>query len=219
MSRAWSDTRYCNSSNAASSMETCVIYQIKLSVYHHYWRGINVQNKQQRWSSVCIVDQDCQNMGKCSQILTPHEHRREADRTLRVVYGASIRSCHPCPLREQCQWNGKATAKPRQVSVLLHPLAVGNGPLLWRDWSRRVHRRACLRLLRNQRVEVRQEPATLSHRNDSSVLLSRAMRAHTRLSWAERLARNARQPTTGRVTMRLFGVPETVATSFGFAPA
>ncbi len=79
------------------------------------------------------------------QPLTPHEHRREADGSLRVVYGASIHSCRSCRLREQCQWNGAATAKPRQVSVLLHPLRVGPAPLLWRDWSRRVHRRACLR--------------------------------------------------------------------------
>src|SRR5205807_3814565 len=56
------------------------------------------------------------------QSLVAHERRREADGSLRVVYAASIRSCRPCPLREQCQWQGSATAKPRQVSVLLHPL-------------------------------------------------------------------------------------------------
>jgi len=38
------------------------------------------------------------------QKLFAHEQRREADGSLRVVYGASIRSCRPCPLREQCQW-------------------------------------------------------------------------------------------------------------------
>jgi hypothetical protein len=53
------------------------------------------------------------------QKLLAHERRREADGSLRVVYGASIRSCRSCPLREQCQWNGTATAKPRQVSVRL----------------------------------------------------------------------------------------------------
>ncbi len=47
-----------------------------------------------------------------SQLLVAHEQRREADGSLRVVYAASIRSCRPCPLREQCQWNGSATAKP-----------------------------------------------------------------------------------------------------------
>src|SRR5215472_3217691 len=34
--------------------------------------------------------------------LHPHERRREADGSLRVVYAASIRNCRPCPLREQC---------------------------------------------------------------------------------------------------------------------
>ena len=46
------------------------------------------------------------------QELRAHERRREADGSLRVVYAASSRSCRPCPLREQCQWQGKATAKP-----------------------------------------------------------------------------------------------------------
>jgi hypothetical protein len=47
------------------------------------------------------------------QSLTAHEWRREVDGSLRVVYGASLRSCRPCALRAQCQWNGSATAKPR----------------------------------------------------------------------------------------------------------
>ena len=42
------------------------------------------------------------------QDLAPHERRREADGSLRVVYAASIRDCRPCPLREQCQWHGQA---------------------------------------------------------------------------------------------------------------
>src|SRR6266568_2374288 len=46
------------------------------------------------------------------QSLVAHERRREADGSLRVVYAASIRSCRPCPLRDQCQWQGSATAKP-----------------------------------------------------------------------------------------------------------
>jgi hypothetical protein len=58
-------------------------------------------------------------MCPAGQHLLAHERRREADGSLRVVYGASIQRCRPCPLREQCQWNGSATAKPRQVSVRL----------------------------------------------------------------------------------------------------
>jgi hypothetical protein len=84
------------------------------------------------------------------QTLSAHERRPEADGSLRVVYAASIRSCRPCPVREQCQWQGRATKKPRQVSVLLHPLVIGPAPLLWHDWSRRRYRRACIQLLRSK---------------------------------------------------------------------
>jgi hypothetical protein len=148
------------------------------------------------------------------QSLRAHERRREADGSLRVVYAASIRSCRPCPLREQCQWQGSATTKPRQVSVLLHPLAVGSAPLQWRDWSRRQHRRACLQL-HSQHLEVQSEPTLSANPPVSAPPLSRAQRAHYRLSWQERLARNARAPTADPVTIKLFGVPEAFAAFLG----
>jgi hypothetical protein len=152
-----------------------------------------------------------------NQSLVVHERRREADGSLRVVYAASIRSCRPCPLRAQCQWQGSTTAKPRQVSVLLHPLAVGSAPLLWRDWSRREHRRACMQLVRHQHIEVSMPPSAAASPRKADVILSRAQRVHSRLSWAERLARNARSLTAGRVTIRLFGIPESFAASLGLA--
>jgi hypothetical protein len=152
------------------------------------------------------------------QTLLPHEHRREADGSLRVVYGASIRSCRPCRLREQCQWNGGATAKPRQVSVLLHPLPVGAAPLLWHDWSRKAHRRACMQLVRHQRLEMSLSPPAASP-PIADAILSRAQRARYRLSWQERLARNARGSTAEPVTIRLFGVPTAFAASLGLATA
>jgi hypothetical protein len=152
------------------------------------------------------------------QSLRVHERRREADGSLRVVYAASIRSCRPCPLREQCQWQGSATRKPRQVSMLLHPLAVGSAPLLWRDWSRREGRRACLHL-HSQRLEVQMEPALPATPVVAPLPLSRAQRAHYRLCWQERLARNARAPTAGRIILKLFGIPEDFATSLGQATA
>ncbi len=149
------------------------------------------------------------------QSLVAHERRPEADGSLRVVYAASIRSCRPCPLREQCQWNGSATAKPRQVSVLLHPLVVGSAPLLWQDWNRRHHRRACIQLLRQQHVEVQVEQGLSLTPTLSPAPLSRAQRAHYRLDFQERLARNARVPTASQVTIQLFGVPQAFATWLG----
>jgi len=80
------------------------------------------------------------------QLLVAHERRTEADGSLRVVYAASIRSCRPCPLREQCQWHGSAATKPRRVSVLLHPLVVGSAPLRLRETGTAgaIDGRACL---------------------------------------------------------------------------
>jgi hypothetical protein len=152
-----------------------------------------------------------------SKTLRPTEQRREADGSLRVLYSARIRDCRGCSLRQQCQWHGEATTKPRRISVLLHPLPTGPAPLLWRDWSRREHRRACRQLGRHQRVEVSLPPPAVASPPQADVIFSRAQRAHARLSWAERLARNARKPTAGQVTIKLFGIPERFATSLGLA--
>jgi hypothetical protein len=151
--------------------------------------------------------------------LRPTEQRREADGSLRVLYSARILDCRGCPKRLQCQWHGEATTKPRRISVLLHPLRVGPAPLLWRDWSRREHRRACMQLVRHQRIEVSLPPPAAASRGLAEVILSRAQRAHSRLSWEERLARNARAPTAGHVTIKLFGIPEIFAASLGLATA
>lgn len=43
---------------------------------------------------------------------TARSGEERADGSLRVVYAASIRDCRPCPLREQCQWEGHETRKP-----------------------------------------------------------------------------------------------------------
>jgi hypothetical protein len=153
------------------------------------------------------------------QALAATEERRERDGSLRLVYSAKISQCRACPVREQCQWHGRATTKPRRVSLLLHPLQVGPAPLLWKDWSRRLHRRACMGLLHHQRVEVTLPQTTPAEPHRSVEILSRAQRAHYRLSWEARLARNARAPTTDRLTIKLFGVPESFATFLGLPTA
>jgi len=153
------------------------------------------------------------------QKLVRQEQRRETDGRLRVVSGASIRSCRPCPLRERCQWNGAATAKLRQVSVLLHPLPIGSAPLLWREWSRKAHRRACMPLLRHQRVEVNLSPPPATPLPITTLVFSRMQRARSRLSWPERLVGNGRTQTAGQVTIRVFGVPVVLAPSLDVATA
>jgi hypothetical protein len=149
--------------------------------------------------------------------LHPTEQRTEHDGSLRVLYAARIGDCRVCSLREQCQWHGRETTKPRRVSLLLHPLSVGSAPLLWQDWSRREHRRACMQVLHRQRVDITLEQA-LSPPVASSCIFSRAQRAHYRLSFAERLARNARASTAGRITIQLFGMPDAFSNFLGLPP-
>lgn len=153
------------------------------------------------------------------QALSATEHRTEADGSLRLVYAARIRQCRGCPLREPCQWHGKSTQKPRRVSVLLHPLPIGSAPVLWRDWSRRTHRRACMQLLAHQQVQIHLAPPSQVQPPPSASLLSRAERAHYRLAWAERLARNAHATIESRVRIKLYGVPPGFATSLGLVIA
>jgi hypothetical protein len=147
------------------------------------------------------------------QTLSATEERKEADGSLRLVYAARISQCRGCRWREQCQWNGRQTTKPRRVSVLLHPLPVGTAPLLWRDWSRRQHRRACMQLVRDQRVEVHRSQTLQGAPAVGPLILSRAQRAHYRLPWGERQTRNACAPSVGRLT--LFGVPDVFAAFLG----
>ncbi|HEU5376596.1 MAG TPA: hypothetical protein VFV38_14255 [Ktedonobacteraceae bacterium] len=93
-----------------------------------------------------------------------------------------------------------------------------SAPLLWRDWPRRHQRRACLRLHR-QHLDLQMEP-TLSRTSASSPpTISRAQRAHYRLSWDQRLARNARTEAAERIRLTLFGIPDHLATFLGLATA
>ncbi len=77
-----------------------------------------------------------------------------------------------------------------------------------------LHRPACIQLLRHQQVmvQVEAQQTTLAIR---STPLSRAERAHARLSWEKRLARNAHPPGKGQVTIKLCGVPDQFAGFLG----
>jgi len=159
--------------------------------------------------------------------LYPQERRPEGNGTLRVVYAGRIGHCRPCPLRERCQWHGTSTSKPRRVSAVLHPrietpkldespqALLAPCPILWGDWQRRSHRRELVKLLRNQRVDVRSDEVSRSAHPPPPRPLSRAQRAHWRLSWAERLARNAAASASPSVSITLLGIPDAFAEAIG----
>jgi hypothetical protein len=163
--------------------------------------------------------------------LYPQERRAERDGSVRVLYAARIGHCRSCPLRAQCQENS-TTSKPRRVSAVFWPLTstpsppdeplpeqpAASRPVLWGDWERCHLRRHWFSLLRTQTVlltfgSVEHVAGEDGHLPD---VLTRAQRAHWRLSWQQRLARNARLPTTPPLEVTIHGLPVSFAHVFGF---
>ncbi len=165
--------------------------------------------------------------------LYPQERRPERDGSLRVLYAARIGHCRHCPLRAQCQ-ESSTTIKPRRVSAVLWPSDTAPSassppgedapeqlplaPVVWKDWPRCRIRRAWLKVVRSETVCLESStslapPPVTSRTSD---IFTRAQRAHWRLSWEQRLARNARPSNAPRLVVTLHGLPATFARSFGF---
>ncbi|MFL5586085.1 MAG: hypothetical protein ACJ8DI_00315, partial [Ktedonobacteraceae bacterium] len=180
--------------------------------------------------------------------LTVQERRPERHGSVRIVYGAQITHCRPCPLRAQCQ-EATTTLKSRQVSAVVWPLtsdasvltasppppieasptvleplpsppplAPAPFPVLWGDWQRSSSRRQWVQLLRSQTVLLFSETLQGEKKQASTPpdMQTRAQRAHWRLSWNERLARNARPATAPLLEVTIHGLPATFANVFGF---
>jgi hypothetical protein len=164
--------------------------------------------------------------------LYPQERRPERDGSIRVVYAARIGHCRSCPLRAQCQ-ERRSSVKPRRVSAVLWPLAsvlsdaspplqdppeaLPLAPVLWKDWPRCRIRRAWLKVIRSETVRLTSGATPAPVATETSVGFTRAQRAHWRLSWAQRVARNARPSDASPLIVTLHGLPATLAHSFGFA--
>lgn len=158
--------------------------------------------------------------------LYAQERRPEHDGSLRVLYAGRIGFCRSCPKRSQCQEH-PSTKKPRRVSAVFWPIPPDplaapalpalplppplppSAPLLWRDWPRRSLRRHWLQLIRRETVTVSWEPSHLPEPplEQGKALLTREQRAHYRLSWSQRLARNARPADAPRLSVLLHGLP------------
>jgi hypothetical protein len=158
-----------------------------------------------------------------------HERRPERNGSLRVVYGARIAHCRPCPLREQCQ-ETTATKKPRQVSAVLWPVETSSfvpiqpppsppvppqarHPVLWGDWPRSRLRRQWIHALHTQTVELtlRSLPSEEDLSSPRDNVQTRAERAHYRLSWQQRLARNSLPAFTPPLEITIYGLPAALA--------
>lgn len=109
------------------------------------------------------------------------------------------------------------SAAAREAAASPDPPPVPAQPVRWGDWPRCQIRRAWVQLLRTQTVLISfRTTETLVHAKPHVPPLStRAERAHWRISWEKRLARNARPPTAPSFEITLHGLPTPFAQSFG----
>lgn len=170
--------------------------------------------------------------------LSPQERRPERNGSLRVLYAARIGHCRASPLREQCPRIGNdhqsATGQRHLLACFFlflgfrwvlscirgsFPFTALSSCALGRLAAVRITRREVMKLLRHQRVDVELAETAPPTQSSPVRLLSRAERAHYRLSWEQRLARNARRSTAPLVSIRLFGIPEAFAMALGLRVA
>src|SRR5258707_6223194 len=96
--------------------------------------------------------------------------------------------------------------------------ALASHPVLWGDWSRCQPRRAWIWWQRSHLVTVQAPPIPPSLCTPSSPL-SRAERAHLRLTWPQRLARNVRPPTAPPVEISIYWLSAAFAQTLGLRVA
>jgi hypothetical protein len=90
--------------------------------------------------------------------------------------------------------------------------------VLWRDWPRCGIRRTWIKMVRSQTICLESSSLLSSSpaQTPAEKILTRAERAHWRLSWDQRLARNTRPADAPPLIVTLHGLPATFASSFGF---
>ena len=91
-------------------------------------------------------------------------------------------------------------------------------PVLWGDWERCHLRQHWFHLLRAQTVLLTFGPVqhVVAEQAQAPHVQTRAQRAHWRLSWQQRLARNARPLPSPPLEVTLHGLPVQFAHVFGF---
>jgi len=126
------------------------------------------------------------------------EIRQETPTSQRLVYMAQDDDCADCSLRAACLGRSASGKRGRRVSarrqqmvtavtLVPYPLA-GTEAMLWRDVAGRHLRRTWMTFWRRQTVTL----VPLPTRGPTPPRPPRAARAHVRLRWDERMARNAR---------------------------
>ncbi len=172
-------------------------------------------------------------------ILRPQERRTQADGSLRIVYRAKKEACRACAFARECLGQQASGEQPRRVSAvrkritrpggtsaaLLHedppPAATSAAPheLTWWDLpGYRIRREYVLRL-RRQTVTIAASPSNGegAEMPGAPRTWTRAERAHRRLSWAARLARNGGETASSGYMVTVFGIAPALAAVLGLS--
>lgn len=171
------------------------------------------------------------------------ERRTLTTGDLRLLYMAKATDCQRCPLTPQCLGRGASGEYPRRVSVVRRLLGrqprpqcppeqmsehappvvgeQGQGALLWGALSGRGIRRRFVALLRRQTLTMTRVPPAAPPPGLEAAprRWTRAERAHRRLSWADRLTRNASAARTPAYAVTLFGINPALAAYLGLPSA
>ncbi len=172
--------------------------------------------------------------------LYPQERRPERDGSYRLLYAARIGDCRACHLRSHSQ-ESLFTTKPRRVSAVFWPVPASpamasppvqatphlppkmpepapRSPVLWGDWPRSQLRRRWMKVMRTEMVSLTMGAPPIEEHTGATdeQVITRAQRAHWRLSWNKRFARNARPSTAPLLEVTIHGLPATFANVFGF---
>jgi hypothetical protein len=173
------------------------------------------------------------------KILRPQEQRKQADGTLRIVYRARQEDCRSCELARKCLGRQASGEHPRRVSAirkrrieqggtssgLLHEetlkvdVCSAQHVMIWCDLPGYRIRHMYVGRLRRQQVKIVALPADASAAALAAVprIWTRAERAHRRLTWAARLARNRCPAGPSRYRFTVFGVVQALAAYLGLA--
>jgi hypothetical protein len=174
------------------------------------------------------------------KVLRVRERRKLPNGDLRVLYAAKVHDCRTCPQAGACLGRGASGEDGRRVSGVRHLVGWQMQPSLlseqlgqplakpeqegqevrmleWCDLGGRKVRRDLVRQLRRQQVSITTLGATAAAApaDRAERVWTRAERAHRRLSWATRLARNALGARAPRWSVTLPGVAPALATYLG----
>jgi hypothetical protein len=176
------------------------------------------------------------------KVLRLRERRKLDTGDLRVLYAAKALDCRTCGQAPECLGHGASGEQPRRVSGIrrlvgwqmqaapdiTHPADVQTADvtdgrsaraLQWGDVGGRLIRRDLVAQLRRQQVTITDPVAGAAVPTSGAEprLWTRAERAHRRLSWASRSARNARAADAPRYTVTVCGIAPALAAYLGLS--